>query len=113
MTVRETGFDGLVLFEPVVHADERGFFLETFRDEHLAAAGLDRVRFVQDNHSRSVRGTSWTAALGSPAFCSPSATASPMARLEWNASEPPRKMTALPERTHSAAASAVTLGRDS
>ena len=56
MTARETGFDGLVLFEPVVHGDERGFFLETFREEHLAAAGLN-VRFVQDNHSRSVRGT--------------------------------------------------------
>jgi dTDP-4-dehydrorhamnose 3,5-epimerase len=54
--IRETGFDGLLLFEPEVHADARGFFLETFREEHLAEAGLS-VRFVQDNHSRSVKGT--------------------------------------------------------
>ena len=54
MTIRETGFEGLLLFEPDVHPDERGFFLETFREEDLARAGV-RVRFVQDNHSRSLR----------------------------------------------------------
>ncbi|MGH2571014.1 MAG: dTDP-4-dehydrorhamnose 3,5-epimerase [bacterium] len=56
MRIRRTGFDGLLLFEPEVHADARGFFLETFREENLEAAGIS-VRFVQDNHSRSVKGT--------------------------------------------------------
>lgn len=56
MRIRETGFDGLLLFEPEVRADARGFFLETFREEHLEAAGIS-VRFVQDNQSRSVKGT--------------------------------------------------------
>ena len=43
------------LLEPVVHGDERGFFLETYRKEVFAEAGVD-VEFVQDNHSRSSRG---------------------------------------------------------
>jgi dTDP-4-dehydrorhamnose 3,5-epimerase len=51
-----TRFDGVLLIEPDVFADDRGFFLETFHADKYAAAGLD-VRFVQDNHSRSGRGT--------------------------------------------------------
>jgi dTDP-4-dehydrorhamnose 3,5-epimerase len=51
-----TDFPDLLLFEPEVVTDERGFFLETFREEHLEEAGI-RVRFVQDNHSRSVKNT--------------------------------------------------------
>ena len=43
------------LLEPVVHRDERGFFLETFREEVCAEAGLP-AHWVQDNHSRSARG---------------------------------------------------------
>jgi dTDP-4-dehydrorhamnose 3,5-epimerase len=39
----------------VVHGDERGFFLETYRRSVLAESGVD-VEFVQDNHSRSRRG---------------------------------------------------------
>jgi dTDP-4-dehydrorhamnose 3,5-epimerase len=44
-----------VLLEPQVHGDARGFFLETYRAEALAARGIDHV-WVQDNHSRSARG---------------------------------------------------------
>jgi dTDP-4-dehydrorhamnose 3,5-epimerase len=44
-----------VLFEPLLHGDERGFFLETYRRSVLAELGVD-VEFVQDNHSRSRRG---------------------------------------------------------
>ena len=51
-----TRLDGLVLLAPAVHGDERGFFLETFRANAWAAAGIDTA-FVQDNHSRSRRGT--------------------------------------------------------
>jgi dTDP-4-dehydrorhamnose 3,5-epimerase len=48
----ESGLDGLVLIEPTVHGDERGFLVETFREKALAELGID-VEFVQDNHSRS------------------------------------------------------------
>lgn len=47
---------GLVLLEPEVHADERGFFVETYRASDIAAAGIEAT-FVQENHSRSGRGT--------------------------------------------------------
>jgi len=52
----ETSIEGLVLIEPRVIADDRGFFFETFRANEYAELGVD-VDFVQDNHSRSVRGT--------------------------------------------------------
>jgi hypothetical protein len=49
-----------------------------------------------------------------PACSSPARSSPAIARLEWIASEPPRRMTALPALRQSAAAtSAVTLGRDS
>jgi dTDP-4-dehydrorhamnose 3,5-epimerase len=47
--------DGPLLIEPVVHGDARGFFVETYRRDTLAAAGAD-YEFVQDNHSRSRAG---------------------------------------------------------
>ena len=52
----ETRLDGLVLLEPAVHGDARGFLTETFRKDDLARHGVE-VAFVQDNHSRSRRGT--------------------------------------------------------
>jgi dTDP-4-dehydrorhamnose 3,5-epimerase len=52
----ETAIDGLVLIEPHVIRDDRGLFFETFRANDYAELGVD-VEFVQDNHSRSVRGT--------------------------------------------------------
>jgi len=51
-----TELAGLVLLEPRVHADDRGFFAETFRADAWAEQGVD-VDFVQDNQSRSRRGT--------------------------------------------------------
>jgi dTDP-4-dehydrorhamnose 3,5-epimerase len=54
--VETTGLPGVLVIEPVVHRDHRGFFLETWRAERYAEAGLP-VGFVQDNHSRSARGT--------------------------------------------------------
>ena len=47
-----TRLEGVVLVEPTVHGDERGFFVETFRESALPELGID-VEFVQDNHSRS------------------------------------------------------------
>ena len=52
----ETRLDGPVLLEPAVHGDERGFFVETFRADVAVAHGIP-TEFVQDNHSRSRRGT--------------------------------------------------------
>jgi dTDP-4-dehydrorhamnose 3,5-epimerase len=51
----ETKLDGVVLVEPDVHGDERGFLLETFSAAEWAQLGVD-VDFVQDNHSRSRKG---------------------------------------------------------
>jgi dTDP-4-dehydrorhamnose 3,5-epimerase len=51
-----TRLDGPVRLRPPVHGDERGFLVETYRRSELAAAGIDD-EFVQDNHSRSRRGT--------------------------------------------------------
>lgn len=52
----ETKLDGLVLIEPVVHGDERGFMLESYSRDAWAELGVG-VEFVQHNHSRSSRGT--------------------------------------------------------
>lgn len=51
----ETRIDGLVLIEPDLHGDERGFLVETFSAAAWRECGVD-VQFVQDNHSRSGRG---------------------------------------------------------
>jgi dTDP-4-dehydrorhamnose 3,5-epimerase len=51
-----TKLDGLVLMAPSKFGDERGFFMETFRADTWAAEGVP-TDFVQDNHSRSRRGT--------------------------------------------------------
>lgn len=52
----------ILVFEPTVHGDERGFFVESFRDAWLAEAGI-AAKFVQDNQSRSrrftLRGLHW------------------------------------------------------
>jgi dTDP-4-dehydrorhamnose 3,5-epimerase len=45
----------IVIVEPKVFGDERGFFMETYREELFAQAGI-RARFVQDNHSGSRQG---------------------------------------------------------
>jgi len=52
----ETKLDGVVLLEPEVHGDARGFMVETYRTDTWAELGIE-VEFVQHNHSRSLRGT--------------------------------------------------------
>jgi dTDP-4-dehydrorhamnose 3,5-epimerase len=51
-----TDLPGVILIDPDVHRDERGFFLEVHHERKYAEGGID-VRFVQDNHSQSPRGT--------------------------------------------------------
>ena len=55
MRALTTGLSGMVVVEPVVHHDARGFFLESFRADRIAELGI-REDWVQDNHSRSARG---------------------------------------------------------
>jgi dTDP-4-dehydrorhamnose 3,5-epimerase len=53
--VIETALPSVLIIEPKVFGDQRGFFIETFQVERYRAAGID-LPFVQDNHSRSPRG---------------------------------------------------------
>lgn len=56
MNVVETTLPGVLILEPKVFGDERGFFYESFNARAFeAATGLKR-NFVQDNHSRSQKG---------------------------------------------------------
>ncbi|MCB1615443.1 MAG: dTDP-4-dehydrorhamnose 3,5-epimerase family protein, partial [Pseudomonadales bacterium] len=55
MNVIETILPGVVILEPKVFGDHRGFFLETYRQNQYSECGLD-LPFVQDNHSRSSKG---------------------------------------------------------
>ncbi|MBK9624462.1 MAG: dTDP-4-dehydrorhamnose 3,5-epimerase [Rhodocyclaceae bacterium] len=51
----ETSLPGVVLLEPKVFGDARGFFMESWNKRTLTELGID-VEFVQDNHSKSQRG---------------------------------------------------------
>ncbi len=51
----ETSLPGVLLIEPKVFGDDRGFFMETYRIDLFREAGITGA-FVQDNHSRSARG---------------------------------------------------------
>ena len=56
MQVIETKIPGVFLIQPEVHEDSRGFFFESYHQSKLAEHGI-RETFVQDNHSKSCRGT--------------------------------------------------------
>lgn len=55
MNVTPTALPDVLLIEPRVFSDERGFFFESWNQRAFAEAGIDAT-FVQDNHSRSLRG---------------------------------------------------------
>lgn len=55
MNVIETAIPGVLIIEPKLFGDERGFFMESWNERTFREAGLD-IAFVQDNHSRSARG---------------------------------------------------------
>lgn len=52
MNFRPTPLDGVLIVEPRVFEDPRGFFMETYRADRFKEGGID-LPFVQDNHSRS------------------------------------------------------------
>lgn len=51
----KTKLEGLIIIEPSVFTDDRGFFMETYSEKVFAENGID-VKFVQDNHSQSTKG---------------------------------------------------------
>ncbi len=55
MNIVETGFEGLVILEPKVIEDPRGYFMESYRYDVLKSKGIN-IHFVQDNQSKSRRG---------------------------------------------------------
>jgi dTDP-4-dehydrorhamnose 3,5-epimerase len=55
MQIKSTNIPDVMIIEPKVFGDERGFFMETFRDDWFRENCAD-VNFVQDNHSKSKRG---------------------------------------------------------
>lgn len=55
MKFTKTSLPGVLVIEPDVFKDDRGFFMETFHQRKYADAGIDRI-FVQDNYSHSTRG---------------------------------------------------------
>ncbi len=57
MRVTPTAIGGVLLIEPKVFADERGFFFESYNERAFAQATGIAAKFVQDNHSRSVKNT--------------------------------------------------------
>jgi dTDP-4-dehydrorhamnose 3,5-epimerase len=56
MHVTPTPLPGVLIIEPKVFGDDRGFFLESFNQRAFDAAVGTHIEFVQDNHSRSMRG---------------------------------------------------------
>jgi dTDP-4-dehydrorhamnose 3,5-epimerase len=56
MKVTETKIPGLLIIEPRVFGDERGFFFESFNEQVFNAATGNTLKFVQDNHSKSAKG---------------------------------------------------------
>lgn len=53
--VTKTNIKDLVVIEPTVHGDDRGYFMETYNQNDMKEAGID-VEFVQDNQSMSTKG---------------------------------------------------------
>lgn len=56
MKFTRTKIEDVVIIDPIVHGDERGYFVETFREDKLEAFLGFKVNFCQDNESKSSRG---------------------------------------------------------
>ena len=56
MKITPTAIPYVLVFQPTLHGDERGYFMETFRLSHFSERGID-CNFVQDNQSKSSVGT--------------------------------------------------------
>lgn len=56
MKFTRTNIADIIICEPIVHGDERGYFVETFRDDKLEEFLGYKINFIQDNESKSSRG---------------------------------------------------------
>ena len=56
MQINKTSIPDVLVFEPTVHGDYRGFFMETWRKEWFSTINPD-IQFVQENYSKSIQGT--------------------------------------------------------
>lgn len=56
MNIIKTEIQDVLIFEPEVYEDERGFFMESFNQRILEKNICKNVKFVQDNHSKSMQG---------------------------------------------------------
>ena len=56
MKVTQTKLDGVLILEPKVFGDDRGFFMESFNQRVFDEAVGQHIDFVQDNHSLSAKG---------------------------------------------------------
>ena len=56
MKIIESAISDVLILEPAVHGDERGYFMETFRESLFSDRGIN-ARFIQENQSKSVQGT--------------------------------------------------------
>lgn len=55
MPFHQTDIDGLIVFDPKVWGDDRGYFFESYNEKIFAQAGID-AQFIQDNQARSTKG---------------------------------------------------------
>mgnify|MGYP000226641273 CR=1 FL=1 len=67
MNITKTSIDGLIVFSPKIHSDERGYFFENFRRNHFDELNLD-IDFVQENESMSQENTIRGLHLQAPPF---------------------------------------------
>lgn len=56
MTFTRTGISDVIICEPIVHGDARGYFVETFREDKLEDFLGYKIKFLQDNESKSAYG---------------------------------------------------------
>lgn len=56
MKISKAPIPDILIFEPAVHGDDRGYFMETWRQSWFDEQGID-LKFVQDNQSKSGKGT--------------------------------------------------------
>ncbi|EEX3745584.1 dTDP-4-dehydrorhamnose 3,5-epimerase, partial [Escherichia coli] len=56
MKIANTKLDGLLVIEPTVYEDERGFFYESYNEKKFMETIGASIKFVQDNHSKSSKG---------------------------------------------------------
>ncbi len=56
ITLTPTAIPGVLVIQPKVFSDNRGWFFESFNDKEFSAAVGEKVTFVQDNHSSSIKG---------------------------------------------------------